>query len=92
MKNITNTIIPWIFAVVAIFGLFRGISQTWSKNKISQVIWSQIDHVAAKNTMAIIWNYNSLSHKSPSKKYYEPKGLTSQPQVLEGGAWSTPNF
>jgi len=71
MKNIINTIIPWIVAIV---GLFRGISQTWSKNKISQVIWSQIDHVAAKNTTAIFWNYNSLSHKSPSKKYYELKG------------------
>jgi len=73
-------------------GYLEAFLRLGKKNKISQVIWSQIDHVAAKNTIAIIWSYNSLSHKSPIKKYYEPKGLTSQPQVLEGGARSTPNF
>ena len=81
MKNITTTIIPPIFAVVGIFGLFRGISETSSKNKKSQVIWSQI-----------ILNLYSLSHKSQSKKYCKPEGLTSPPQLLEEGAWSTPNF
>ena len=33
MKNITNTIIPPIFAVVGIFGLFRVISETLSKKQ-----------------------------------------------------------